>query len=73
MQRSIAFKKWEEDHLAGTAGCDRSWNKTALDTIKSGSGKLCMNFKNPKWNWMMENQCMEEMEPNPNPKQFVTM
>ena len=20
MQRSIAFKKWEEDHLAGTAG-----------------------------------------------------
>ena len=62
MERSIAVKKWEEDHLVGNAGCDRVMKLDGINLFKSGSGKLCMNFKNPQWKWKMETQCMEERE-----------
>ena len=48
MERSIAVKKWEEDHLVGNAGCDRVMKLDGINSFKSGSGKLCMNFKNPQ-------------------------
>ena len=45
MERSIAVKKWEEDHLVGNAGCDRVMKLDGINSFKSGSGKLSMNFK----------------------------
>ena len=48
MERSIAVKKWEEDHLVGNEGCDRIMKLDGINSFKSGSGKLSMNFKNPQ-------------------------
>ena len=47
-KRSADFNKWEEDHLAGTTGCDRVMKLDVLALLKKGSEKLCTSFKNPQ-------------------------
>ena len=44
-KRSDDYKKWEEDHLAGTAGCDRVMKLDCIGHVQKRLGKALSEFQ----------------------------